>query len=139
MSCDLHILVHEAAESVTSQRPDSCSGASSHEAHWNGAGQPAEPAGEGFPASTSSVDPLTGTERVMPADSSTAAIRRRGEDGASPNGQRLPSRGTPSTAPGRVRPDRRECVTSAMRPGVCVAEVSRLLRMRRQVVGDGDR
>ena len=80
----------------------------------------------------------TGTERVKPADSSTAAIRRRGEDGASPNGQRLPSRGTPSTAPGRVRPDRRECVTSAMRPGVSVAEVSRLLRMRREVVGDGD-
>jgi hypothetical protein len=41
------------------------------------------------------VDPLTGTERVKPADSSTAAIRRRGEDGASPNGQRLPSRCTP--------------------------------------------
>src|ERR671913_916064 len=97
---DLHLLVHEAAESVTSQRPDSCSGASSHEAHWNGAGQPVEPAGEGFPASTSSVDPLTGTERVKPADSSTAAIRRCGEDGAGPNGQRLPSRGTPSTAPG---------------------------------------
>jgi hypothetical protein len=46
------------------------------------------------------VETLTWNHRASSADSSTLSISRRGEEDASPSGQRRPSRSTTSTAPG---------------------------------------